>query len=53
MDKFDRIYALHGIFSTRRRASKRGIGYFYDRDIAFELPGVWFNTRKLEAEILK
>ncbi len=82
MDKFDRIYALHGIFSTRRYpvnmatlceelecskscvkrllgemkdylaapvCNKRGQGYFYDRDIVFELPGVWFNTRELEA----
>jgi len=82
MDKFDRIYALHSIFSTRRypvpmhmlcdelecsRSSvnrlldeiktylnapvinKRGVGYFYDRTVAFELPGIWFNARELEA----
>jgi len=82
MDKFDRIYTLHGIFSTRRHpismptlcerlecsrscinrllsemkdylgaplCNKRGMGYFYDRDIAFELPGIWFNTREMEA----
>ncbi len=82
MDKFDRIYALHGIFSTRRYpvamaklceklecskscvkrllgemkdylgapvCNKRGVGYFYNRDIAFELPGIWFNTMEMEA----
>ena len=82
MDKFDRIYALHHIFSTRHYPvgmaalcdelecskssikrllgemkdylsapirNKRGMGYFYDSDTAFELPGVWFNTREMEA----
>lgn len=82
MDKFDRIYALHGIFSARRTpvsiytlcdelecskssikrllgemkeylgapvSNRRGAGYFYDRDVAFELPGIWFNTREMEA----
>jgi len=82
MDKFDRIYALHGILSTHRYPvamqtlceklecspscvkrilaemrdylnapirNKRGDGYFYDCDTAFELPGVWFNTSEMEA----
>jgi len=82
MDKFDRIYKLHEIFSSRRYpvsmqtlcdelectkssvkrllgemkdylcapvTNKRGVGYFYDRDVAFELPGVWFNTSDMEA----
>jgi predicted DNA-binding transcriptional regulator YafY len=29
--------------------NKRGIGYFYDPHIAFELPGLWFNAQELHA----
>ncbi len=29
--------------------SKRGVGYFYDPNIAFELPGLWFNAEELHA----
>ncbi|WP_161595198.1 helix-turn-helix transcriptional regulator [Mariprofundus erugo] len=82
MDKFDRIYALHRMFTARRYPvslqamcdelecsassvkrllgemkdilgapirSQRGVGYNYDRDVAFELPGVWFNTQEMLA----
>jgi len=29
--------------------NSRGQGYFYDPDIAFELPGLWFNAEELHA----
>ena len=29
--------------------SKRGAGYFYDPNIAFELPGLWFSAQELHA----
>jgi len=32
--------------------NQRNHGYFYDRSIAFEMPGVWFNARELEALLL-
>ncbi|WP_036196545.1 helix-turn-helix transcriptional regulator [Mariprofundus ferrooxydans] len=82
MDKFDRIYALHNLFSSHRYpVSKqtimdklecgeatvkriirtlrdelgapvfnvRGEGWRYDPTQEFELPGVWFNRKELEA----
>lgn len=29
--------------------TKRGAGYFYDPNISFELPGLWFNAQELHA----
>jgi len=29
--------------------NKRGSGYFYDPNISFELPGLWFNAQELHA----
>jgi len=29
--------------------NKRGVGYFYDPNISFELPGLWFNAQELHA----
>lgn len=82
MDKFDRIYALHRIFSARRYPvdigtlcsdlecesatvkrlirvlreqlgapifNVRGKGWCYDKSKNFELPGLWFNRKELEA----
>ncbi len=86
MDKFDRIYKLHGILRERRTPISRSelksrldcseptvfrllrllkehlnaplewneelSGYYYKRDAAggtYELPGLWFNARELQA----
>ena len=87
MDKFDRIYEIHGCLRERRRPVSRADlaarldrcaestvyrllrfmkdrlrapiewdeeagGYFYRRDAAadaYELPGLWFNARELQA----
>ena len=82
MSKFDRIYALHRIFSARRYPvdmrtlcddleceeatvkrlirmlreqlgapvyNVRGKGWCYDKTKNFELPGLWFNRKELEA----
>jgi len=32
--------------------NRRNHGYFYDRSVAFQMPGVWFNTGELEALLL-
>jgi len=83
MDKFDRIYALHSLFSSHRYPismqtimdkleckgeatvkrlirtlrdelgapvyNVRGKGWRYDLTQQFELPGLWFNRKELEA----
>jgi len=32
--------------------NRRGAGYYYDRSVAFEMPGLWFNAGELEALLL-
>lgn len=82
MDKFDRIYQLHKIFTERRTPASmsllcerlecapatvkralemlrcqlgapvynvKGQGWRYDQRQHFEMPGLWFNRRELEA----
>ena len=84
LDKFDRIYHLHGILRERRAAISRADlmqklecteptvfhlireirdylgapiehdsgGYRYRADETFELPGLWFTSRELQALLL-